>query len=227
MKKLITAMAIVVALFVAGKAQAQFSVNLGTSLDFITDRVSTGSTYTGDAPTISTNSIHMEGYRGLSLGANYNFNVTENLGIAIGGQFRWNHLHISEGIFGPMPNRHISNVFYVDVPVMLNYSFNLNKDWKITPFVGPMLTYGLGGTIKICDQDYHYVEIHPWYGDYGDTFATHDYKHLDLSAVGGVAVSYKHFNLSGGYRYGLLNLAKDDVTKTHTSGVFVGLGYTF
>ena len=227
MKKLITAMAIVVALFVAGKAQAQFSVTLGTSLDFITDRVSIESTSTGDAPSISTNSMHMEGYRGLSLGANYNFNVTENLGIAIGGQFRWNHLHISEGIFGPMPNRYISNVFYVDVPVMLNYNFNLNNNWKITPFVGPMLTYGLGGTIKICDQDYHYVEIYPWYGDYGDTFATHDYKHLDLSAVGGVAVSYKHFNLSGGYRYGLLNLAKDDITKTHTSGVFLGIGYTF
>ena len=227
MKKLITAMAIVTALFVTGKAQAQFTVNIGSSLDFITDRVYTESTYTGDAPSVSINSKHMEGYRGLSLGANYNFSITENIGIAIGGQFRWNHLHISKSIFGPMTHRHISNVFYVDVPVMLNYNFNLNNNWKITPFVGPMLTYGLGGTIKICDQDYHYVEIHPWYGDYGDTFATHDYKHLDLSAVGGVTVSYKHFNLSGGYRYGFINLAKDDITKTHASGVFVGLGYTF
>ena len=227
MKKLITAMAIVTALFVTGKAQAQFTVNIGSSLDFITDRVYTESTYTGDAPSVSINSKHMEGYRGLSLGANYNFSITENMGIAIGGQFRWNHLHISKSIFGPMTHRHISNVFYVDVPVMLNYNFNLNKDWKFTPFVGPMLTYGLGGTIKICDQDYNNAEIHPWYGDYGDTFAKHDYKHLDLSAVGGVTVSYKHFNLSGGYRYGCINLAKDDVTKTHASGVFVGLGYTF
>ena len=220
-------MAIVTALFVTGKAQAQFTVNIGSSLDFITDRVYTESTYTGDAPSVSINSKHMEGYRGLSLGANYNFSITENMGIAIGGQFRWNHLHISKSIFGPMTHRHISNVFYVDVPVMLNYNFNLNKDWKFTPFVGPMLTYGLGGTIKICDQDYNNAEIHPWYGDYGDTFATHDYKHLDLSAVGGVTVSYKHFNLSGGYRYGFINLAKDDITKTHASGVFVGLGYTF
>ena len=227
MKKLITAMAIVTALFVTGKAQAQFTVNIGSSLDFITDRVYTESTYTGDAPSVSINSKHMEGYRGLSLGANYNFSITENMGIAIGGQFRWNHLHISKSIFGPMTHRHISNVFYVDVPVMLNYNFNSNKDWKFTPFVGPMLTYGLGGTIKICDQDYNNAEIHPWYGDYGDTFAKHDYKHLDLSAVGGVTVSYKHFNLSGGYRYGFINLAKDDVTKTHASGVFVGLGYTF
>ena len=227
MKKLITAMAIMAALFVAVKAQAQFSVNLGTSLDFITDRVSIESTYTGNNPTIDINSMHSEGYRGLSWGANYNFKVTENLGIAIGGQFRWNHLHISKSVLGPMANRYISNVFYVDVPVMLNYNFKLNNNWRITPFVGPMLTYGLGGTIKICDQNYSNTVVHPWYGDYDDTFATHDYKHLDLSVVGGVAFSYKHFNLSSGYRYGLFNLAKDDVTKTHTSGVFVGLGYTF
>ena len=220
-------MAIVAALFVTGKAQAQFNVNLGLSLDFITDRVYTEGTYTGDAPSVSINSMHMEGYRGLSLGANYNFSITENMGIAVGGQFRWNHLHISKSIFGPMAHRHISNVFYVDIPVMVNYSFNLNNNWKIAPFVGPMLTYGLGGTIKICDQDYSNAVVHPWYGDYDDSFAKHDYKHLDLYGVGGVAFAYKHFNLSGGYRYGFINLAKDDVTKTHASGIFVGAGYTF
>ena len=34
---------------------------------------------TGDAPSVSINSMHMEGYRGLSLGANYNFSITENM----------------------------------------------------------------------------------------------------------------------------------------------------
>jgi hypothetical protein len=228
MKKLITALAIVAAMFVAGKAQAQFSVNFGLSQDFITERISTGGTPTGDAPSISINSLHSSGCRGLSLGANYNFQISEDFGIAIGGQFRWNHSNISETIFGPLPQRYISNVFYVDVPVTLNYSFSIGNNWKISPVVGPMLTYGIGGKLKICDQDYNNPIVHPWYGEYGDSYYTnHDYKHFDLSAVGGVNFSYKQFNLYGGYRYGLLDIDKDDVAKTHTSGVLLGLGYTF
>ena len=220
-------MAIVAALFVTGKAQAQFNVNLGLSLDFITDRVYTEGTYTGDAPSVSINSMHMEGYRGLSLGANYNFSITENMGIAVGGQFRWNHLHISKSILGPMAHRHISNVYYDDIPVLMNYSCNISDNWKVGPFIGPMLSYGLGGTIKICDQDYSNAVVHPWYGDYDDTYAKHNYKHLNLYGVGGVAFTYKHLNLSAGYRYGLLDLDSNDISIVHTSGFFVGLGYTF
>lgn len=228
MKKLITALAFVVTMFIVGKAQAQFSVNFGPSQYFITERISTGGTPTGDAPSISINSLHSEGYGGLSLGAYYNFQLPEEFGISVGGQFRWNHLHISKSIFGPMQHRYISNVYYVDVPIMLNYSCKISDNWKVSPFIGPMLTYGLGGTIKICDQDYNNAEVHPWYGDYGDShFSKHDYKRLDLSAVAGVSFSYKRLNLYGSYRYGLLDIDKDAVAKTHTSGISLGVGFTF
>lgn len=228
MKKIITAVAFVATLFIAGKAQAQFSVNFGLSHSFITEKISTGGTPTGDAPSISINSLHSEGYNGLSLGANYNFRLSEEFGISVGGQFRWDHLHLSKSILGPMPIRYISNVFYVDVPVMLNYSCKISDKWKVCPFIGPMLTYGLGGTIKICNRYHSNAEVHPWYGDYGNShFSKHDYKHLDLSAVAGVAFSYKRLNLYGSYRYGLLDIDKDAVAKTHTSGISLGVGFAF
>ncbi len=228
MKKLITAVALVATMFVAEKVQAQFSVNFGLSHNFITERVSTGGTPTGDAPSISINSLYSEGYSGLSLGANYNFRLSEEFGISVGGQFRWNHLHLSKSILGPMPIRYISNVFYVDVPVMLNYSCKISDNWKVGPFIGPMLTYGLGGTIKICNKYHSNAKVHPWYGDYGDShFSKHDYKRLDLSAVAGVAFSYKRLNLYGSYRYGLLDIDKDAVAKTHTSGISLGVGFAF
>ncbi len=228
MKKLITAVVLVATMFVAGKVQAQFSVNFGLSHNFITERISSGGSPTGDGPSISINSLHSAGYNGLSLGANYNFRLSEEFGISVGGQFRWDHLHLSKSILGPMPHRYISNVYYVDVPVMLNYSCKISDNWKVGPFIGPMLTYGLGGTIKICSIYHSNVEVHPWYGEYGDShFSKHDYKHLDFSAVAGVAFSYKRLNLYGSYRYGLLDIDKDAVAKTHTSGISLGVGFSF
>ena len=174
MKKLITAVVLVATMFVAGKVQAQFSVNFGLSHNFITERISSGGSPTGDGPSISINSLHSAGYNGLSLGANYNFRLSEEFGISVGGQFRWDHLHLSKSILGPMPHRYISNVYYVDVPVMLNYSCKISDNWKVGPFIGPMLTYGLGGTIKICSIYHSNVEVHPWYGEYGDShFSKH------------------------------------------------------
>ena len=219
MKKLITALAIVAALFVAGKAQAQFSVNLGFAPEVFKTDIHKDPT---GMPLINTRSEH--GYGGYYVGATYNFNLTENLGIAVGGQLRWDRENKSKSIFGTLEHRHIENLFLVEVPIMLNYSINLNRDWKITPFIGPMLSYGLGGNIKICDQDYSNATTYPWYGtqDWG-----YDYNRLNLYGVGGLVVNYSHFNLSGGYRYGLLDLDSNDISTVHTSGFFVGLGYTF
>ena len=146
MKKLITALAIVAALFVAGKAQAQFSVNLGFAPEVFKTDIHKDPT---GMPLINTRSEH--GYGGYYVGATYNFNLTENLGIAVGGQLRWDRENKSKSIFGTLEHRHIENLFLVEVPIMLNYSINLNRDWKITPFTGPMLSFGLGGNIKTCD----------------------------------------------------------------------------
>lgn len=218
MKKLITAIAIMAAMFVAENVSAQWNVSWGIAPEVFTTNIHSDPT---GMPLINVNS--KETYLGYFVGATYNFNLVDNLGIAIGGQFRWDRQHKAKSIFGPLKRRHIENLFLCDIPVMLNYGINLNRDWKITPFIGPMLSYGLGGNIKICDQDYSNATTFPWYGthDWG-----HDYKRLNLYGLGGVSCSYKQFNLSIGYRYGILDLDKDDISTTHTSGFFVGLGYT-
>ena len=112
----------------------------------------------------------------------------------------------------------------IDVPVLINYNININNNFAITPFVGPMVSFAavgktntkvMAGNTQISDTD------HNWYGENGDL------KRFNLYAVFGGNVRFGGFNLYGGYRMGLLNILKStDSVTMKTNGFFVGLGFT-
>lgn len=209
MKKVFAILALVAAMFVAGNAQAQTTVNIGYSPETF-------------KTTYSSNSIK-DNYQGLHFGFVTNVKLVQELGIGAGAQVRMNMQQKKESLLGSTTTIKDFQLL-IDVPVLINYNININKNFAITPFVGPMVSFAavgktntkvMAGNTQISDTD------HNWYGENGD------FKRFNLYAVFGGNVRFGGFNLYGGYRMGLLNILKStDSVTMKTNGFFVGLGFT-
>lgn len=207
MKKAFAILALVAAMFVAGNAQAQTTVNVGYSPETF-------------KTTYSSNSIK-DNYQGLHFGFVTNVKLVQELGIGAGAQVRMNMKQTKE-LGGTTTIKDFQ--LLIDVPVLINYNININNNFAITPFVGPMVSFAaigktntkvMAGNTQISDTD------HNWYGENGDL------KRFNLYAVFGGNVRFGGFNIYGGYRMGLLNILKDtDSVTMKTNGFFVGLGFT-
>ena len=207
MKKVFAILALVAAMFVAGNAQAQTTINVGYSPETF-------------KTTYSSNSIK-DNYQGLHFGFVTNVKLVQELGIGAGAQVRMNMKQTKE-LGGTTTIKDFQ--LLIDVPVLINYNININNNFAITPFVGPMVSFAavgktntkvMAGNTQISDTD------HNWYGENGD------FKRFNLYAVFGGNVRFGGFNLYGGYRMGLLNILKStDSVTMKTNGFFVGLGFT-
>ena len=209
MKKAFAILALVAAMFVAGNAQAQTTVNIGYSPETF-------------KTTYSSNSIK-DNYQGLHFGFVTNVKLVQELGIGAGAQVRMNMQQKKESLLGSTTTIKDFQLL-IDVPVLINYNININNNFAITPFVGPMVSFAavgktntkvMAGNTQISDTD------HNWSGENGD------FKRFNLYAVFGGNVRFGGFNLYGGYRMGLLNILKStDSVTMKTNGFFVGLGFT-
>ena len=207
MKKVFAIVALVAAMFVAGNAQAQTTVNIGYSPETF-------------KTSYNSNSSNVN-FQGFHVGFTTNVKLVQDLGIAAGAQFRMNMNSESE-LSGTVKTK--DTQMLIDVPVLINYSININNNFAITPFVGPMVSFAVlgktntktfAGSTELTDTDYN------WYGE------DSDFKRFNLYGVFGANVRFSNFNLYGGYRLGMLNLLKDSGEVTmKTNGFFVGLGFT-
>ena len=205
MKKALAIVALVAAMFVAGNVQAQSTVY---------------ATYAPESFVVGSNSTN---YQGFSLGFTQNVGLAKGIGVAAGAQFRMNTRSTKESnTLGSITTK--ENQLLIDVPVMLNYSLNINRDITIIPFAGPMLSLGLTGkTVTTVHENIFNTtneETYDWYSD-NSTLSR-----FNLYAVFGADVKFSNFNLFGGYRLGLVDLNKSDNATLKTNGFFVGLGYT-
>ena len=199
MKKVLAIVALVAALFVAGNVQAQSMVYAGYAPEtFVTGNTSTN-------------------YQGFFAGFTQNFGLSQGIGVAAGAQFRMNTKSESNTILG-VTSTTKDNQFLVDVPILFNYGIAINRDLKVTPFVGPMLSLALAGNTKYTLGSN--TTTTDWYGDNSRM------SRFNLYAVFGADVKFSQFNLFGGYRLGLLDLNSSDNVTTKTNGLFVGLGFT-
>jgi hypothetical protein len=199
MKKVLAIVAFVAALFVAGNVQAQSMV------------------YAGYAPETFVAGNTNTNYQGFFAGFTQNFGLTKGIGVAAGAQFRMNTKSESNTVLGVTSTLKNSQ-YIVDVPILFNYGIGINRDLKVTPFVGPMLSLALAGKSKYTIGSN--TTTTDWYGDNSSL------NRFNLYAVFGADVKFSQFNLFGGYRLGLLDLNSSDNSTLKTNGLFVGLGFT-
>ena len=199
MKKVLAIVALVAAMFVAGKVQAQNMI------------------YAGYAPESFVSGNSSSNYQGFFAGFTKNFGLSKGVGVAVGAQFRMNTKSESTTILGVTTTTKNSQ-FLVDVPILFNYGIGINRDITITPFVGPMVSLALAGNTKVSVGSS--TSTSDWYGDNSRL------SRFNLYAVFGADVKFNQFNLFGGYRLGLLDLNSSDNVTLKTNGLFVGLGFT-
>ena len=199
MKKVLAIVAFVAALFVAGNVQAQSTI------------------YAGYAPESFVSGNSTTNYQGFFAGFTQNFALSQGIGVAAGAQFRMNTKTESSTILGVTTSSKDSQ-FLVDVPILFNYGIGINRDLKIVPFVGPMVSLALTGNTKTSIGSS--TSTYDWYGDNSNL------SRFNLYAVFGADVKFSQFNVFGGYRLGLLDLNANNNVVLKTNGFFIGLGYT-
>jgi hypothetical protein len=199
MKKALAIVALIAAMFVAGKVQAQTTV------------------YAGYAPETFVTGNTSSNYQGFFAGFTKNFGLAKSIGVAAGAQFRINSKSVSNTVWNVTTTTK-STQFLVDVPILFNYGIGINRDIKVTPFVGPMLSLALAGNSKVSVGSN--TTTTNWYGDNSNQ------NRFNLYAVFGADLKFSQFNLFGGYRLGLLDLNSSDNITLKTNGFFIGLGYT-
>ena len=159
--------------------------------------------YAGYAPETFVTGNTSTNYQGFFAGFTKNFGLAKGIGVAAGAQFRINSK---------------STQFLVDVPILFNYGIGINRDIKVTPFVGPMLSLALAGNSKVSVGSN--TTTTNWYGDNSNQ------NRFNIYAVFGADLKFNQFNVFGGYRLGLLDLNSSDNIILKNNGFFVGLGYS-
>lgn len=199
MKKLIAIVAFVAAMCVAGNAQAQLSLRFGY------------------APETFSYNNSTDNYNGFFVGVHNNFDLKNGLNLTAGVQGRMN-IKNEQITFLGVTTKYNDQQLLVEVPIALSYGIALGNNLKISPFIGPMVSFALSGKSKTTIGSTVDSTL-DWYGNNSNL------SRLNLSVMGGVNVKYVRLNLFCGYQMGLLDLNKSDNVSLKTNGFFVGLGY--
>lgn len=203
----------------AGMASAQLGINVGYAPQTYKTTYTSGSTST-------SSSMNLNGF---FAGVNYNINLTGDLGVSLGANYRQNFGTDNDGLGigiagATVENKHSQSL--VDVPILFNYGLKLTDALKLSVFVGPTVSFALAGnthstvTTTVLGVSSTTESDNDWYGDNSNR------KKLDISGTVGVNVQYNAFRLFGGYNMGFLNLTDADNTKVKASNWFVGIGYS-
>ena len=106
---------------------------------------------------------------------------------------------------------------YLQIPVLVNYHFNIKDIVTIQPFAGLYYGLGIGGKVKVGDEK-------------GDIFGDEGgLKRSDLGVRLGAGVVWKRIYFGLGYDIGCLNLVKEsDGEGTMRNNCFtISVGYNF
>ena len=192
----------------AGIASAQLGINVGYAPQ--TFSKSSGSLV--NAPS---------SMNGFFAGVNYNINLTGDLGVSLGGQFRYNTASDDATAFGYNVGTATYSQTVIDVPILFNYGIKLTDALKLSVFAGPTVSFALSGNTKVEGTPLAIFD-----GDYDWYDANSNMKKLDISGTFGVNLQYNAFRLFGGYNLGLLDLDGDSNETAKASNWFVGLGFS-
>lgn len=204
MKKVITIAAVALMALLTNNAFAQFSVGAG----YMNTKTTSSSTFAG--------TTHTETYKlnGFYVEGTYTINLVGDLGLTPG--LRFNTEFRSEG------NSKYTFIG-LDVPVYVNYGFEISKDCRLTFFVGPDFELGLVSKLKNSDLGItvsYYSEKDMGNKDYTD-------KRFGVGIAGGFAFSYGDWNLHFAYTLGLTNYSRTNDLTEKSNWMRVGVGYTF
>lgn len=203
------------AIFAAGTSFAQVNVGAG---------------YTGTShhPSEGDNSWYNGAYiqlgYNLPLGAGFEFSPSIQYNCA----FRSEEITVGGSIASAtLENKY--NEHYLNVPLMFNYGYEISNNARIFVYAGPTASFGLyagckakatanAGNASVATDD----KSTSLYGE------DSDYRRWDVKIGGGLGIDIcRHYRLTVGYDYGLVDRWKADSHNLHCHGLQAGFAYLF
>lgn len=214
MKKTLTILAVAVAMLAT--ANAQTGINIA---------------YTPQTINSTNGNLH-DTIRldGIAIGINQNIALSGDLALSVGLQGRYgfasSETTVNLGILGSATATAAHKQLLIDVPVLLNYGFNLGSNVRLTLFAGPTVSFALMGKTTWSGNASVLGALNlgtdgedDWYDDNSNN------SRFDIGATIGANLSFNQLRLFAGYNMGLLNLSTADNTTRKAAGFFVGVGY--
>lgn len=170
---------------------------------------------------------------GLYAGAKYRFGldgITEGLSIAPGANLSFLFgRHAQTDLFDNFADKAILNQIALNVPVHVQYLFEITPDFKLEAWAGPTMQIGLYD--RVIDNGDNPTLIYNQYKDIPGSVRTRPMAarslfNLYLGLGVGVEISeLVHVNV--GYDFGLLNISTDPNAKVTRGLLRIGFGYNF
>ena len=163
---------------------------------------------------------------GFYAGASFNVALPGGLAVAP-GLYASLITNTSEGgvsLFGVSQNsKSTFTEIALNVPVMANYTYALNRDAKVFAYAGP--TFQLGLSSKTVTENSGVVTG----TSTSDHYADGDFNKFNVYVGGGVGAEFAKILVTVGYDYGLMNLyaGSTDNTYYHRANLHIGVGYAF
>ncbi|MBQ9410178.1 MAG: hypothetical protein IJU21_01070 [Bacteroidales bacterium] len=183
---------------------------------------------------------------GLYIGGQYNLNVVAGLGVAPGVYFStlFDRRNNSEAIYGTFKNeRETYREFAFNIPVNLNYTFELGRDFNLFVYAGPVFqiafsskgsyeaSAGLGTFVQSTGKytlNYFNGKV---YGPDNKEVATLNEGGIsnpfNIYLGGGVGIQAGDIQVIIGYDHSMMNFAKVKDTFTSRSQIKLGIGFSF
>lgn len=162
-----------------------------------------------------TNGLNNEA--GLFFGGSYNIELVNGIAVAPGVEFAMLNYKKDDN------NYQKEN--YLAIPILFNYGFEIADGFKLVPYLGPTISYGISSKAKLGGTLFGITASTGEMDLYDDT----DYNKLDILIGGGVALDVMNMvRAFVGYNQGLLNRNNDsDGNVIKTSGLNFGVAYLF
>ncbi len=109
------------------------------------------------------------------------------------------------------------NAAYLEIPLMLNYKFNIHNKVTLYPSAGFYYALGVGGNIKSYDGKI-------------DTFDDYTLKRSDFGLRFGGSVVWRQFVFGLGYEFSLIDISQNYATfhgDVKPNNFFLSVGYNF
>lgn len=209
MKKVISTLLAASLLLIGTQAFAQLSFNAGY--------LNSTESFKGQTQSVNSN--------GAFAGASVNIPLTRGLSVAPGLYYSLitNKESASASLFGvSLSSESTFTEHAFNLPVYLNYGFDVARDMRFFIFGGPTAQYGIVSAINN-KAAIASASVNPRVNMYKDV----DYSRFNLYLGGGIGFTAAHIQITVGYDYGMLDQYRNENVEAHRSNLKIGLGYAF
>ncbi len=155
--------------------------------------------------------MDMDSRTGLALGAVYGMQLANSAPIWLEGGLLYSEKGGKTHVLGEKVECRMK---YLQVPIVIKYSFEAGDDFYVQPFLGGYMALGVGGRTK-------------YYADKTSSDSFSDINRFDAGLRVGCGVEYSMVYAEAGFDFGLTNIAKDDFERVRNQAFFVNVGVNF